>query len=42
MVALMLPYTLAFWLFTGLFFSAWFLAGIPFGPGVSSIYVPAP
>jgi aminobenzoyl-glutamate transport protein len=40
MIALMLPYTIAFWIFTGLFFSLWFLMGIPFGPGVSSVYLP--
>jgi len=40
MVALMLPYTVAFFLASGAFFIAWFSLGLPFGPGVESLYVP--
>jgi aminobenzoyl-glutamate transport protein len=40
MIALMLPYTVAFFLASGAFFVLWFLLGMPFGPGVESVYVP--
>jgi aminobenzoyl-glutamate transport protein len=40
MVALMLPYTVSFFLASGTFFVAWYLLGLPFGPGVESVYVP--
>lgn len=39
MIALMLPYTVAFFLASGAFFAAWFSLGIPFGPGVVNHYV---
>jgi aminobenzoyl-glutamate transport protein len=40
MVALMLPYTVAYFLAAGAFFIGWFLLGLPFGPGVENFYVP--
>ncbi len=40
MVALMLPYTVVYFLASGAFFVIWFLTGMPFGPGVESVYVP--
>jgi aminobenzoyl-glutamate transport protein len=40
MMALMLPYTVGFFLASGLFFVVWFSLGIPFGPGVENVYVP--
>lgn len=40
MVALMLPYTVAFFLASGTFFVLWYSLGLPFGPGVESVYVP--
>ena len=40
MVALMLPYTVAFFLGSGAFFILWYSLGLPFGPGVESVYVP--
>lgn len=40
MVALMLPYTVVYFLASGTFFVLWFLTGMPFGPGVESVYVP--
>lgn len=40
MVALMLPYTVAYFLAAGTFFIGWFLLGLPFGPGVENFYVP--
>ena len=40
MIALMLPYTVAFFLASGAFFIAWYSLGLPFGPGVESVYVP--
>jgi aminobenzoyl-glutamate transport protein len=40
MVALMLPYTVSFFFASGAFFVAWYLLGLPFGPGVESVYVP--
>jgi p-aminobenzoyl-glutamate transporter AbgT len=36
----MLPYTVAFFLASGTAFVAWYLLGMPFGPGVESVYVP--
>ncbi|NWH07617.1 MAG: AbgT family transporter [Alphaproteobacteria bacterium] len=38
MIALMLPYTVAFFIGSGAFFVAWYLLGLPFGPGVESVY----
>jgi aminobenzoyl-glutamate transport protein len=38
MIALMLPYTVAFFLASSAFFVAWFLLKLPFGPGVSATY----
>jgi p-aminobenzoyl-glutamate transporter AbgT len=40
MIALMLPYTVAYFLASGAFFIVWYLAGITFGPGVENVYVP--
>jgi aminobenzoyl-glutamate transport protein len=40
MIALMLPYTIAFFISSGIFFAVWFSLGIPFGPGVENVYVP--
>jgi len=40
MVALMLPYTVVYFFASGAFFVIWFLSGMPFGPGVESVYVP--
>ena len=40
MVALMLPYTVSFFLASGAFFVLWYSLGIPFGPGVENVYVP--
>jgi aminobenzoyl-glutamate transport protein len=40
MIALMLPYTVAFFLASGTFFVVWYLLGLPFGPGVETTYVP--
>jgi aminobenzoyl-glutamate transport protein len=40
MIALMLPYTVGFFLASGTFFVAWYLFGLPFGPGVENVYVP--
>jgi aminobenzoyl-glutamate transport protein len=40
MVALMLPYTVVYFFASGAFFVIWFLTGMPFGPGVDSVYVP--
>lgn len=40
MVALMLPYTVSFFIGSGTLLVAWFLLGLPFGPGVESLYVP--
>ena len=40
MIALMLPYTVAFFLASGAFFIGWYLFGLPFGPGVESVYTP--
>lgn len=40
MVALMLPYTVAFFLTSGSFFIAWYLLDLPFGLGAVSHYVP--
>jgi aminobenzoyl-glutamate transport protein len=40
MIALMLPYTVSFFLASGAFFVMWYLLGIPFGPGVENVYVP--
>jgi aminobenzoyl-glutamate transport protein len=40
MVALMLPYTVSFFLASGAFFVLWYSLGLPFGPGVESVYVP--
>lgn len=40
MIALMLPYTVAYFLASGAAFVAWFLLGVPFGPGVENIYAP--
>ena len=40
MMALMLPYTVAFFIASGTFFAVWFSLGIPFGPGVENQYVP--
>jgi len=40
MIALMLPYTVAYFVAAGAFFVAWFMLGIPFGPGVENVYVP--
>jgi aminobenzoyl-glutamate transport protein len=40
MIALMLPYTVSFFLASGAFFVVWYLLGIPFGPGVENVYVP--
>ncbi len=40
MVALMLPYTVAFFLASGGFFVLWYSLGLPFGPGVEAVYVP--
>ncbi|MBP6011455.1 MAG: AbgT family transporter [Alphaproteobacteria bacterium] len=40
MVALMLPYTVSFFLASGTFFVGWYLLGLPFGPGVETVYVP--
>ncbi len=42
MVALMLPYTVSFFLASGAFFVLWYSLGIPFGPGVENVYVPGP
>lgn len=41
MMALMLPYTVAFFLASGVFFAVWYTLDIPFGPGVESVYTPA-
>lgn len=41
MMALMLPYTVAFFMTSGIFFAAWYTLDIPFGPGVESVYTPA-
>jgi aminobenzoyl-glutamate transport protein len=38
MIALMLPYTVAFFLASGVFFIVWYSLGIPFGPGVENVY----
>ncbi|MCE9522440.1 MAG: AbgT family transporter [Alphaproteobacteria bacterium] len=40
MIALMLPYTVSFFLASGAFFVGWYLLGLPFGPGVESVYKP--
>ena len=40
MVALMLPYTVSFFFASAIWFALWFSLGLPFGPGVSSVYVP--
>lgn len=40
MIALMLPYTVMYFFASGSFFVAWYLLGIPFGPGVENVYVP--
>jgi aminobenzoyl-glutamate transport protein len=40
MIALMLPYTVSYFLASGAFFVGWFLLGLPFGPGVESVYEP--
>lgn len=37
MIALMLPYTIGFFVVTTAFFAGWFLMGLPFGPGVETI-----
>jgi aminobenzoyl-glutamate transport protein len=41
MIALMLPYTVAFFLASGFFFVLWYLLGLPFGPGVETVYTPS-
>jgi len=40
MVALMLPYTVAYFLASGASFILWYSLGLPFGPGVENVYVP--
>jgi len=40
MIALMLPYTVAFFFASGAFYVIWYLLGLPFGPGVETVYTP--
>jgi aminobenzoyl-glutamate transport protein len=41
MIALMLPYTLAFFIASTTLFAAWYILDIPLGPGVGQVYIPS-
>ena len=42
MIALMLPYTVAFFVASTALFAAWYLLDIPLGPGIERSYAPGP